>query len=237
MVEPFFRTAESSVQSRTVFDAGLRTHMQRVFAYMAGGVGLTGLVSYLVANTSLINIVMQKPMAYIVMFLPLAFILVINFGANRLSVGALQGIFWAFCTSMGLSLSTIFLAYTDASIARVFFITAANFGVMALWGYTTKRDLTSFGGFLTMGVFGLVIAGLVNLFLASPMIYWLTSIVGVLVFTGLTAFSVQQIKQAYNEAWGAIGNGKAAILGALQLYLNFVNAFMYLLRIMGNSRN
>ena len=237
MVDPFFRTADQAAPARVGYDAGLRAHMQRIFSYMALGLGLTGIVAYVVANTPLAGIIYGSPLSWVVMLAPLAFVLFLNFRLEKISMGAAQLTFWLFCGVMGLSMGAIFLVYTEASIARVFFITAANFGVMALWGYTTRSSLAGMGAFLMMGLFGLLIASLVNLFMASPMLHWITSIIGVVIFTGLTAWNVQTIKQSYNEGWGAEANGKLAVMGALQLYMNFINAFMYLLRLMGNSRN
>lgn len=237
MVDPFFRTADQAAPARVGYDAGLRAHMQRIFSYMALGLGLTGIVAYVVANTALKDIIYGSPLNWVVMLAPLAFVMFLNFRLEKISMGAAQLTFWLFCGVMGLSMGSIFLVYTEASIARVFFITAANFGVMALWGYTTRSNLANMGAFLMMGLFGLLIAGLVNLFMASPMLYWITSIIGVAIFTGLTAWNVQTIKQSYNAGWGDEANGKLAVIGALQLYMNFINAFMYLLRLMGNSRN
>jgi len=171
------------------------------------------------------------------MLAPLAFVLVLSFGIQKLSTGTAQLLFWAFAAVMGLSLSSIFAVYTGGSIAKVFFITAGTFGAMSLYGYTTKRDLTQIGSFLMMGLIGIVIASLVNLFLQSDGLSFAISIVGVLVFVGLTAWDTQKIKESYDEAHGAELLAKGAIMGALSLYLDFINLFMMLLRLFGNQRN
>ena len=168
------------------------------------------------------------------MLAPLAFVLVLSFGINKLSVPAAQAVFWAFAAIMGVSLSSIFLVYTDASIAKVFFITAATFGAMSLYGYTTKRDLTQMGSFLMMGLIGLIIASVVNIFMQSSMLEFAISAVGVLIFVGLTAYDTQKIKEGYSEAHGAELLAKGAIMGALSLYLDFINLFLMLLRLFGN---
>jgi len=225
-----------ATSAATSYDAGLRAHMQRVFNYMGGGLALTGILAWVVANTALANIIWGSPLRWLVIFAPLAFVLVMQFKMQTISVGALKGLFVAYCATMGLSLSMVFLAYTEASIARTFFITAATFGSMSLWGYVTKRDLTGFGSFLMMGLIGLILASVVNLFLASPGIYWITSILGVGIFTGLTAWNTQRIKEMYNAGWGSEANDKLAVFGALQLYMDFINIFMSLLRLMGDRR-
>lgn len=171
---------------------------------------------------------------WVVALAPLAFVLVLSFGINKLSVGAAQATFWAFSAIMGLSLSSIFMVYTDASIAKVFFITAATFGAMSLYGYTTKRDLTGMGNFLLMGLIGLIIASIVNIFLASSMLEFAISAIGVLVFVGLTAYDTQKIKESYDVSFGADVLAKGAIMGALSLYLDFINLFLMLLRLFGN---
>lgn len=223
------------------FDAGLRAHMLRVYNYMAGGVAVTGLLAWLSVHTALANIVFQPGLNLVFMMAPLAFMLVLSFGVNRLSTGTAQALFWAFCASMGISMGSIFLVYTDASIARAFFITAATFGAMSLWGYTTKRDLSAFGAFMMMGVIGILLASVVNLVLAlmgtpSSMLNWVTSVIGVVVFTGLTAWDTQRIKQTYSDGYGLEANSKLAVMSALSLYLNFINAFTFLLRLIGDRR-
>ena len=238
MSDPFFRPVAAGVAGATSYDAGLRAHMQRVFNYMSGGLALTGLIAFVVAHSPLAAILFGSPLRLVVMLAPLAFLFFMpGMAAGRYSVGKTQGLFWAFCGIMGLSMATIFLVYSQESIARAFFITAADFAAMSLYGYTTKRDLTGMGSFMMMGVFGLIIASLVNIFLMSSGLQWVISIVGVIAFTGLTAFDVQRIKQNYDQGWGTETNEKLAINGAFSLYLDFINLFTYLLRIMGNSRN
>ncbi|MDE2028935.1 MAG: Bax inhibitor-1/YccA family protein [Alphaproteobacteria bacterium] len=240
MTDPFFRSGSSSGGvaglDRVTFDAGLRTHMQRVFGYMGGGLAITGLLAWVVANTVLAQIIFGSPLRWVVMLAPLAFIFVMNFRMNTISLSGLKTMFWLFCGTMGLSMGAIFLVFTGASIARAFFITAATFGAMALWGYTTKRNLASMGAFLMMGLFGLMIAMIVNIFMMSSMLQWMVSIAGVAIFTGLTAWDVQRIKQTYSESYGAEANDKLAVFNALSLYLNFINAFQFMLELTGQVR-
>jgi hypothetical protein len=218
-------------------DVGLRAHMLRVYNYMASGVALTGIVAYAVASSpDMMQVIFGTPLAWVVMLAPLAFVLVLSFGINRLSLFATQAIFWVFAAAMGLSLSTIFVVYTGESIARVFFITAASFGALSLYGYTTKRDLTAFGSFLIMGLFGIIIASLVNLFLQSSGLQFAISVIGVLVFAGLTAYDTQRIKSMYLETDAEETAGKKAIMGALALYLDFINLMIMLLHLLGNRR-
>jgi FtsH-binding integral membrane protein len=235
MANEFFRSGVAGVDG-TTFDAGLRAHMLRIFNYMAGGLAITGALAYIVANTALANIVFGTPLKWVVMLAPFAFIMFMNIKMQTMSASSLRALFWSFCGAMGLSMGAIFLVFTNDSIARAFFITAATFGAMSLWGYTTKRDLAGFGAFMMMGVFGLFIAMLVNLFLHSTGLQWVVSILGVAIFTGLTAFDVQRIKQNYAESWGDETNNKLAVFGALQLYLNFINAFQFLLQLTGTVR-
>lgn len=227
----YARTADQAV-----IDQGLRAHMLRVYNYMASGILLSGIVAYVVANTSLAGIIFTSPLAYVVMLAPLAFVLVLSFGINKLSYGAAQAVYWAFTAVMGASLASILLVYTGSSVARVFFITAAMFGGISLYGYTTKADLSRFGSFLLMGLIGIVIAGLVNLFLASTALQFAISVIGVLVFTGLTAYDTQRIKEQYVEGLDHGTAGKTALMGALSLYLNFINLFMMLIQLLGNRR-
>lgn len=236
MTDPFFRSGVAGLD-RVTFDAGLRAHMQRVFAYMGGGLAITGALAWVVAHTVLAQIIFGSPLRWIVMLAPLAFVMIMNFRMQTISLGGLKTMFWLFCATMGLSMGAIFLVFTDASIARAFFVTAATFGAMALWGYTTKQDLTGMGSFLMMGVFGLMIALVVNIFLASSMLQWMASIAGVAIFTGLTAWDTQRIKQTYAESYGQEANDKMAVFGALTLYLNFINAFQFMLELMGGRRN
>ncbi len=218
-------------------DAGLRAFMQRVYAYMSGGLAVTGLVAYFVSNNpTLSNAIHGTPLAWVVMLAPLGFILAINFGINRMSAAMVQFLFWSFATVMGLSLSYIFVAYTQTSIARVFFISAAAFLGLSLYGYTTKRDLSAMGTFLIMGVIGLIVASLVNLFFASGALSFAISVVGVLIFAGLTAYDTQKIKEFYWEADGHEIAAKKSIVGAVTLYLDFINLFLYMLRFFGDRR-
>jgi hypothetical protein len=218
-------------------DVGLRAHMLRVYNYMASGVALTGIVAYAVASSpDLMQAIFGTPLAWVVMLAPLAFVLVLSFGINRLSLFATQALFWTFAAAMGLSLSTIFVVYTGESIARVFFITAASFGALSLYGYTTKRDLSAFGSFLIMGLFGIIIASVVNLFLQSSGLQFAISVIGVLVFAGLTAYDTQRIKSMYLETDAEETAGKKAIMGALALYLDFINLMIMLLHLLGNRR-
>ncbi len=230
------RTQASSVG---VIDEGLRSYMLKVYNYMGLGLALTGVVAYLffrysTSNEAVFSAVYQSPLMWLIALSPLAFILVLSFGINKMSAATAQLVFWAFATSMGLSLSSIFITYTGTSIARVFFITAATFGAMSLYGYTTRRDLTNWGSFLFMGLIGIIIAMLVNIFMQSSALAFAISVIGVLVFVGLTAYDTQKIKEEYYEGDGAEIMGKKAIMGALRLYLDFINLFLMLLRLFGN---
>jgi len=219
-------------------DQGLRSYMLRVYNYMAGGLAITGVVAYFAAASGLYLALMQTPVLFwIVVFAPLGLVLLLSFRIQRMSLGAAQATFWGYAALVGLSLAGLFLVYTGASIAQVFFITAATFLAMSLWGYTTKRDLTSFGHFLIMGLIGIIIASLVNIFLHSPGLYFAVSVIGVLVFTGLTAYDTQRIKEMYWEGDGDVVAGKKAIMGALALYLDFINLFIMLMQLMGQRRN
>ncbi len=234
-----------------LIDAGLRGYMLRVYNWMASGLLLTGIVAYAIANTSLINLfypLVETPyglrhttggLAFLAMLAPLGFVMVLSFGVNRLSTGAAQALYWAFCVAMGASLTNIFLVYSHESIARVFFITAATFAAMSLWGYTTRSDLSRFGSFLMMGLFGIIIASLVNIFVGSSGLQFAISVIGVLVFVGLTAYDTQRIKATFVEhayADGPDQAAKRAVYDSLSLLLNFINLFMLLLQLTG-SRN
>ncbi|MDB5688678.1 MAG: inhibitor (BI)/YccA family protein [Sphingomonas bacterium] len=218
------------------FDAGLRSYMLSVYNYMASGVLLTGIVAMLFANSGMAAQVLTTPLRWIIMLAPLAFVMVLSFGINRLSTGTAQALFWAFAVAMGLSLSSIFLVYTGTSIAQTFFATAAAFGGLSLFGYTTKKDLSGLGTFLIMGVVGLLVAMLINIFLQSPVMQLVISGVGVLLFAGLTAYDTQKIKSVYSQVQGTEFVGKSVIMGALTLYLDFVNMFTFLLNFMGDRR-
>jgi uncharacterized protein len=229
-----------------VIDAGLRAYMLRVYNYMLVGLGLTGGTAWLTANTPVRDMFFRyvpQANAYgltllgmIAIFAPFALVLLLSFRINRMSVSGAQSTFWVYAGLMGISLASILLNYTGESVARVFFITAATFGAMSLWGYTTKRDLTGFGSFLFMGLIGLIIAMVVNIFLHSGMLMFAISAAGVLIFTGLTAYDTQNIKEMYYAGDDGTIAGKKAIMGALRLYLDFVNLFLMLLRFMGNRR-
>jgi len=224
-------------------DAGLRSYMLSVYNYMASGVLLTGIVAMLFARSggiaSLFNPVTGAPngLGLLVIFSPLAIVLILNFGFNRISAGTAQLLYWAFATVMGLSLSSIFIRYTGASIALTFFATAASFLSLSLWGYVTKKDLTGWGSFLLMGLFGLLVAMVLNVIWPSGSMTMAISAIGVLIFAGLTAYYTQTIKSTY---FAVRGTGdlarKVAIYGALQLYLAFMNMFMFLLNFMGDRR-
>ncbi len=218
-------------------DIGLRSYLIRVYNYMSGGLFLTGLIAYLTSQSpELMNTLFNTPLKWLVMLAPLAFMLFLSFGINRISSTKAQLIFWLFASSMGLSISSIFLVYTGLSIAKTFFITATMFLAMSIYGYTTKSDLTRFGSFLIMGLFGIIIASIVNIFLKSSTLELVVSIAGVLIFTGLTAYDTQKIKLSYQEQDDSETHSKKAILGAITLYLDFINLFLMLLRLLGNRR-
>lgn len=218
------------------YDAGLRSYMLSVYNYMASGVLLTGVVAMLFANSGMAADIMMGPglLKYVIIFSPLAFILALSFGINRMSTFAAQATFWAFATVMGLSMSTIFLVYTGTSIAQTFFATSAAFVGLSLYGYTTKKDLSGFGTFLIMGVVGLLVASIINMFLQSGVFSLVISAIGVLLFAGLTAYDTQRIKSMYAHVAGTDMMGKTVIMGALSLYLDFVNMFQFLLSFMGS---
>jgi FtsH-binding integral membrane protein len=220
----------------TTYDAGLRKYMLSVYNYMASGVLLTGIVSLLFAQSGMAAQVFMQPgiLKYVIMFSPLAFVMVLSFGLNRLSTGTAQLLFWAFAGVMGLSMSTIFLRYTGSSIAITFFATSVAFLSLSLYGYTTKRNLQAFGTFLMMGVVGILVATLLNLWFQSPAINLAISAIGVLLFAGLTAYDTQRIKEMYAHVAGTDMMGKAVIMGALSLYLDFINMFQFLLSFMGS---
>jgi FtsH-binding integral membrane protein len=220
------------------YDAGLRSYMLSVYNYMASGVLLTGIVSLLFARSGAAEAILFGPgiLKYVIMLAPLGFVMVLSFGIERLSTGAAQALFWGFATVMGLSMASIFFVYTGTSIAQTFFATAAAFAGLSLYGYTTKRDLSAFGTFLVMGVVGLLVAMLINIFLQSSAMSLVISFVGVLLFAGLTAYDTQRIKSLYFHVAGSDMVGKTVIMGALSLYLDFVNMFTFLLQFMGDRR-
>jgi hypothetical protein len=236
-------TAATVGVPRAARDVGLRSYMLSVYNYMASGVLLTGIVALGFANSSLINLIVNPatgqatPLFWIALFAPLAIVFALSFGINRISAGTAQALFWAYAALVGVQFSSLFLVYTGTSIAQAFFATAAAFLGLSLYGYTTKRDLSAMGTFFLMGVVGLFIAILINLFLRSPGLDLAISAIGVLVFAGLVAYDTQKIKSLY---FAVAGNGeamaKSAVLGALNLYLDFINMFLFLLRFMGNRR-
>ena len=235
------------VAGRTTFDAGLRKHMLSIYNYMASGVLLTGIVALLTARSGLAVQFAQGPLMWLVALSPLAIVFAMSFGRNKFSTGTLQAMFWGFAVLMGLSLSTIFLVYTGASIAVTFFATAGAFAGLSLFGYTTKKDISAWGSFLIMGVIGLIVASLLNAFLiGSPGLELAISALGVLIFAGLTAYDTQRLKNEYlaiqqmkmsnPSAAAAYPTGKMVVMGALSLYLDFINMFLFLLRFMGAAR-
>ena len=230
-----FGGVQTGVQD-AAFDAGLRSYMLSIYNYMASGVLVTGIVALLFAQSGLAAQVLMGPgpLKYVLMFAPLIFVMVLSFGINRLQTSTAQALYWAYCVVMGLSMASIFLVYTGTSIAQTFFATAAAFAGLSLYGYTTKRDLSGFGTFLIMGVVGILVASLINLFLRSSGLDLAISILGVLIFAGLTAYDTQKLKSMYAYVAGTEMMGKAVIMGALSLYLDFVNMFLFLLRFMGS---
>ncbi|GGF54156.1 membrane protein [Terasakiella brassicae] len=230
------RQSMSHAEARvSQYDVGLRKYMLGVYNYMAAALALTGIVAMLASTSApLMQTVHGTPLKWVVMLAPLGFVFFLSARIHKMSNQAAQMTFWAFACLMGLSLSYIFLAYTGTSIARTFFVTAVSFGALSLYGYTTKRDLSGMGTFLFMGVVGLILASLVNLFLQSSMMHMVISAIGVLLFAGLTAYDTQRIKDIYNELDSSDIAGKKAIMGALTLYLDFINMFMFLLSFLGN---
>ncbi len=227
---------DGRVAARPTVDTGLRKYMLSIYNYMASGVLLTGIVALLTASTGLVYSIAGTGLGFVVMLAPLAIVFAMSFGANRFQTSTLQALFWGFAVLMGLSLSTIFLIYTGASIAATFFATAGAFAGLSLYGYTTNKDLSAFGTFLIMGVVGLIIASVINIFVQSPGLMWAISFLGVLIFAGLTAYDTQRLKASYYHLRGTEFAGKMIVLGALSLYLDFINMFLFLLRFMGNQR-
>jgi FtsH-binding integral membrane protein len=230
-------------------DAGLRAYMIRVYNYMAGGVALTGIVAWLtfqaavtttasgaLALTPLGHALYGTPLMWVFMLAPLGLVFFISFRIGQLQASTARTLFFVYAGLLGISLSTIFLVYTGVSITRVFFISAASFGALSLWGYTTRQNLSAFGSFLMMGLFGIIIASLVNIFLASSQLQWIISVVGVLVFAGLTAWDTQSIKDMYDPMDDGTIAERKVVMGALRLYLDFINLFLSLLRLFGDRR-
>ena len=247
---PAARYGTTVARDRVAVDEGLRAYMLRVYNYMTLGLAITGAVAlgtFLMAVTvdpvtgarSLTQIgqlLYASPLKWVVIFAPLALVFFLSFRIDRLSVGTAQALFWFYAALVGLSLSVIFLVFTGQSITRVFFITAASFGALSLFGYTTRRDLSGLGTFLFMGLIGVIIASVVNIWIASSMLQWIVSVVGVLVFAGLTAYDTQQIKEMYYVGDDGTVAGRKAVMGALRLYLDFINLFTLLLQLFGQRQ-
>ncbi|WP_312797365.1 Bax inhibitor-1/YccA family protein [Tianweitania sp.] len=248
------RPAGYGTQADAGIDQGLRSYMLRVYNLMALGLAITGVAALAMVMltttndpslaaatlpngkmlTSLGVAVYGSPLRWVVMLAPLAVVFFLSFRIDKMSTGAAQATFWGYAALVGVSLSSIFLVYTTGSIVQTFFITAASFGALSLFGYTTKRDLSGMGSFLFMGLIGLMIAMVVNIFLGSGMLQFVISAAGVLIFAGLTAYDTQQIKEMYWEGDDTLVAGRKAIMGALRLYLDFINMFTFLLQFMGN---
>ncbi len=247
--ESFTRTADRTAAGAAI-DEGLRQHMLRVYNYMASALALTGVIAYVTAGMSVVTndfgqitaytqlgaTLFESPLRWLVMLAPLGFVFFLSARLHRMNFSTAQTTFWVFAGLMGISFATIFIAYTGASITRVFFITAGTFAGMSLFGYTTKKDLTGWGSFLFMGLIGIIIAMVVNIFLQSSALDFMISAIGVIVFVGLTAYDTQKIKEMYLEADDSETMGKKAIMGALRLYHDFINLFIMLLRLFGDRR-
>ncbi|TCQ11912.1 hypothetical protein C8J34_101549 [Rhizobium sp. PP-F2F-G36] len=224
----------ATAQSGVFLDQALRQHMLRVYNYMGLGLVVTGLVAFIVGTTPALYVpIFQTPLKWVVMLAPLGFVLFLSFRLQTMSAGAAQAMFWAFCAVMGLSLASVFLVFTGTSIARTFFIAATMFGATSLYGYVTKADLSKMGSFLMMGLIGVVIASVVNIFLGSSALQFAISVIGIVVFVGLTAYDTQNIKSQFAENMDQESQQKLAVFGALSLYLNFVNIFQLLLNFTG----
>ena len=244
------RAKEAAQQSTAVTDEGLRAYMLKVYNYMATGILMTGIIALITFKMSVVtdssgsivgltqvgNAIYMSGLKWLVMLAPLGIVFYMSFGINKMSAAKAQTTFWIFAALMGLSLSSILLVYTGMSITRVFFICSATFGAMSIYGYTTKRDLTKLGSFLMMGLIGIIIASIVNIFMKSSMMYFAISIIGVLIFVGLTAYDTQKIKNMYAASDSGELMGKKAVMGALTLYLDFINLFIMLLRLFGQRR-
>ncbi|MCM2475334.1 Bax inhibitor-1/YccA family protein [Rhizobium sp. CG5] len=236
------RMAQNNAQSATMIDEGLRAYMLKVYNLMALGLVITGIASYLSFQFAVDNgqltafgqAIYASPLKWLVILAPVGMVFFLSFRIEKMSVSAAQTTFWVYAALMGLSLSSIFLIYTGQSIVQTFFVTAASFGALSLYGYTTKKSLSAMGSFLIMGLFGLIIASIVNIFLASSALEFAISAIGVLIFAGLTAYDTQRIKESYFEADSQDGASRKAIMGALTLYLDFINLFLFMLRFLGN---
>ena len=249
MADPNFGTFNraGTVTDQAAYDIGLRAHMLRVYNYMASGLALSGIVAFAIFSSSQVaslffevtangRVVGLNVLGWVAIFAPLGLLMLVSFRAAQMSVGSIRAIYWAVTALMGVSLSLLLFRYTGASVARTFFITAAAFGALSLFGYTTKRDLSAVGKFLFMGLIGLILASLVNMFWPSGPMSFIISVAGVLIFSGLIAYDTQRIKNQYAEAWGSDTAEKVAIFGALSLYLNFVNLFQFLMMFLGQRR-
>jgi FtsH-binding integral membrane protein len=233
----------------TAYNEGLRKFILQVYNHMSVALVITGIVAMLASSSPAFmsmlyqvspsgRLVGMAPLGWVVALAPLAFVFFFGMAASRMSAANAQIMLWIYSVLMGLSMSSIFLVYTGASIAKVFFITASLFGVMSIYGHTTKKDLTSFGSFLMMGLLGVILASVVNIFLKSPGLHFAMSIIGVLIFVGLTAYDTQKVKEVYYQTAGDNeATSKVAVMGALTLYLDFVNIFMQLLHLFGNRRD
>ena len=231
-------TVRPAIGAQVDIDVGLRDYMLRIYNYMASGLALTGIVAYVFAQyLSAHPALAHSPLMFVLMLAPIGLVMWLSFGINRMQAATAQALFWVYAALMGVSLASVFLVFTGESVARVFFITAGTFGAMSLYGYTTQRDLSQWGSFLFMGLIGIIIASLVNIFLASSALQFAISVIGVIVFVGLTAYDTQQIKDMYFEDDDAQTAGKKAIMGALRLYLDFINLFMMLLQLFGTRRD
>jgi FtsH-binding integral membrane protein len=224
-------------RGEALVDEGLRQYMLRVYNYMTGGLALTGIVAWLTASSpAMIQAIYGTPLLWVVMLAPLGFVLFLTVRINKMSLAAAQTAFWLYAGVMGLSMASIFLVYTGGSVARVFFISAGAFAATSLYGYTTKRDLSAFGSFMFMGLIGILIAMIVNFFLASSALQFAISVIGVIVFTGLAAYDTQSIKEMYLDSDSPEIAGKKTVMGALRLYLDFINLFIMLLQLLGQRR-
>ena len=217
-------------------DEGLRSYMLSIYNYMASGVLLSGVVALLFARSGLAMQVLQTPLRWLIMLAPLGFVMAMSFGLHKMQTSTLRALFWGFSVTMGLSLSSIFLVYTGTSVAMTFFATAGAFGGLSLYGYTTKRNLSAMGAFMVMGLIGIIIAMVLNLFLQSSAMALAISVLGVLIFAGLTAWDTQRLRVAYYDVRGTEMMQKVVIMGALSLYLDFINMFQFLLSFMGDRR-
>jgi FtsH-binding integral membrane protein len=233
-LDPRLHVATPSTGSAAAIDEGLRAYMLRVYNFMSAGLAVSGIVAYLTISTGLNDTILYSGLLWPVMLAPLGLVFFLSFRINSMSAATAQISYWVYAAVMGLSLAIIVDAYTPASVTRVFFISTAMFAGMSLYGYTTKRDLSGIGSFLIMGLIGLIVASIVNIFLQSPAMYWALSVIGVLIFVGLTAYDTQKIRQMYYEADGAEVATKKSIMGALTLYLDFINLFLFMLRLFGS---